>query len=604
MRLQPFAMKLRQNCISVALFTAIASTSPAVFAQPVDQRENLNSVLWMQKALEYRYSAEQAYAVATAKLQSARNAGTASVEQEKLGKFAKLPVAIIMDLDETALDNSAYQGWQLKQGKPFDQDSWLQWASLKQAKAIPGSVAFAKAAARLGFKIFYVTNRECPAGSDPSSPCPIKKATMENMASLGFPSATDPSAFLLKNEKPEWTSDKTTRRSFIAKTHRIVMLLGDDLNDFLPQAEAEMLRKDTTSPAANTYAKKFSERWFVLSNPIYGSWERTLAIPPCTGSASECYQQRIAGKYGLVQAADLPKTGLKVATWNLEWLIDPAEFDRLAPTCSTTRPDGSSRDIPCNIVPKLKRTEADLKGLQSYAKRLNADVIALQEVDGAALAAKIFPGYNFCFTKRIPVQNVGFAIRKDLPFRCEPDYVDLGLPNNLVRWGVDMTLFPDSSNSLRFLGVHLKSGCPGSPLNNGQENCTIIASQVPILERWMDARATEGKPYLVMGDFNRRFSTEGTQAKDANGAQLAMFPELNDGDPPESTLTNVTDGQVFKGCDQADKFTTYIDQIVLSKTTAGRLIANSFERLTYDPIDANLTLSDHCPVAVSLKLSP
>jgi hypothetical protein len=83
-----------------------------------------------------------------------------------------------------------------------------------------------------------------------------------------------------------------------------------------------------------------------------------------------------------------------------------------------------------------------------------------------------------------------------------------------------------------------------------------------------------------------------------------MFPELNDGDPSESTLTSVTDGQTFKGCDQADKFTAYIDQIVLSKTTAGRLIANSFERLTYDATDASLTLSDHCPVAVSLKLLP
>lgn len=599
-------MKFTQSCFLVALCTVIAFTNPPVFAQPVDQRENLNSVLWMQKALEYRYSAEQAYAVATDKLKSARNAGTASVEQEKRGKFAKLPVAIIMDLDETALDNSAYQGWQLKGSRPFDLDSWLEWINLKQAKAIPGSVAFANAAVKLGFKIFYVTNRECPSASSTGNSCQAKKATMENMASLGFPSADNPSAFLFKNEKPEWaSSDKTTRRAFIAQTHRIVMLIGDDLNDFLPQADAEALRKDSSSATAKTYGKKFSGRWFLLSNPIYGSWERTLAIPPCTGSSSECYQQRISGKYNLLQAAELPmQKGLKVATWNLEWLIDPVEFDRLAPTCTTNRADGNSRDIPCNIVPKLKRTEADFKSLQTYAKRLNADVIALQEVDGAALAAKIFPDYNFCFTKRIPVQNVGFAIRKDLPFRCEPDYTELGLPNNLVRWGVDMTLFPDSPNSLRFLGVHLKSGCPASPLNNGQDNCTIIASQVPILERWIDARATEGKPYLIMGDFNRRFSSEGSQAKDANGKQLAMFPELNDGDPPESTLTNVTDGQVFKGCDQADRFTAYVDQIVLSKTTASRLIANSFERLTYDPTDANLTLSDHCPVAVSLKRLP
>ena len=142
----------------------------------------------------------------------------------------------------------------------------------------------------------------------------------------------------------------------------------------------------------------------------------------------------------------------------------------------------------------MRRTAADFARLQEYARRLNADVIALQEVDGPSAAALVFPDYSFCFTRRSHVQNVGFAVRAGIPFRCA-DYAALALDSDGLRWGAELTLFRTAAGKIQLLSVHLKSGCPSQVLTNRREECRRLAQQVPVLEQWIDARAAEGMPF-------------------------------------------------------------------------------------------------------------
>lgn len=295
---------------------------------------------------------------------------------------------------------------------------------------------------------------------------------------------------------------------------------------------------------------------------------------------------------------------LKLATWNLEWLMTPATFDRLARACRHDYAGGEEREIPCDIVEpaqrSLRRAAADFVRLRDYARRLDADVIALQEVDGADAAAMVFPDYAFCFTHRRHVQNVGFAVRPGISFRCA-DYAALALDSDSLRRGAELTLYPGSEREIRLLSVHLKSGCPQQVLTNRREECRRLAEQVPALERWIDARAAQGVPFAVLGDFNRRFARERHSARDRHGNLIAMWPELDDGDPPEADLTNVTAGQPYRPCSLGQRFDDFIDHIVLSRSLAARAIPGSFEQLTYDRTDTE-RLSDHCPIAVTLRL--
>lgn len=308
----------------------------------------------------------------------------------------------------------------------------------------------------------------------------------------------------------------------------------------------------------------------------------------------------------LAPHAAAQQRGLRLATWNLEWLIAPEAFDRLAASCRDERPPGEGRWIPCDIVApgerSTRRTTEDFAKLREYARRLDADVIALQEVDGPQAARLVFPDHRFCFTRRVNVQNVGFAVRPGVPFSCE-DYPDLGLAESRLRWGADLTLFPGSRSQVRVLAVHLKSGCHGDRLTSERRDCQALAEQVPILERWIDARAREGVPFAVAGDFNRRFSSERRYARDRFGRLTAMWPEIDDGSPPEADLIDATRVRRDARCFPQDSHTAAIDHIVLSRSLAARLVPGSMRRVTYSTADARrFRLSDHCPVAVTLEL--
>jgi endonuclease/exonuclease/phosphatase family metal-dependent hydrolase len=288
---------------------------------------------------------------------------------------------------------------------------------------------------------------------------------------------------------------------------------------------------------------------------------------------------------------------LKIATWNLEWFMTPETLRALTPACTPADAprDGARRSVPCNVAHELARSREDIAALKRHARVLDADVVAVQEVDGPEAARLVFPNYEFCFSGRMAVQNNGFAIRRGLPFVCAPDLTDLSM-NDDVRRGVELRLFPGTAQEMRLLSVHLKSGCARDSLESTRPSCGELARQVPVLERWIDAQAADRKPFALLGDFNRDLRRE--------PAGSSVWTEIDDADPPDADLVNTAEGQAFQNCMSSQTFSGYIDYIILGRQMARGLVGGSFGRELFPPKDAQRRkLSDHCPVFIRLRVA-
>ena len=295
---------------------------------------------------------------------------------------------------------------------------------------------------------------------------------------------------------------------------------------------------------------------------------------------------------------------LTLATWNAEWMMMPATFDKLAVHClhHGERAGGDDRTIYCDMIPHNRWSDADLARLRHFAARVDADVVAMQETDGPVIAARLFPGRNFCFTARRHVQNVGFAIRRGIPFTCNADYRQLGLANNDVRWGADLTLYPGTPKQVRLLAVHLKSGCNRDLLTTDRIACHELQEQAPVLEAWIDARAAAGQPFAVIGDFNRRFDIEPPKARDAQGNIIGLWPEIDDGEPAGLALVDPDPGKDTTACRQQDPVRPAIDHILLGGGLARALVPGSYRMWTY-PRGHHGRWPDHCIRSVRLDLN-
>lgn len=278
-----------------ALFALLLhATGPAALAgePPVAAREGLNATLWMQTAHEYAFSARQTYRAASAALPWARWLPSALVDAGVPLLPPDAGPAIIVDLDETVLDNSRYQAALIENGRPHSAATWEEWVVAGQATALPGSLAFLTEATDQGYRVYYVTNRACPDAGRPDvfphPACPQRRHTLALAQRLRLPHADDPGAFLFRNDQTGWESgDKSARRIHLAARHKVVMLIGDDLGDFLPADQLGDLRGDrapqqtvSETPTDPAFAMRFGVQWFLLPNPAYGSWERMLPATP------------------------------------------------------------------------------------------------------------------------------------------------------------------------------------------------------------------------------------------------------------------------------------------------------------------------------------
>jgi acid phosphatase len=273
------------------------STAPT-HAAAQERHEGLNAVLWMQRSLEFRISAQQVYRDATAKLAAAVNKpGTAAAEQEGQANYAALPPAVVLDIDETVLDNSRYQAWRIKSDSEFEMSNWQPWVRSAAATAIPGALEFTLAAQRAGIRVIYISNRECPQVAP--AICEDKNATVLNLKRAGFPLA-DAGDVMFRGERAGW-GGKESRREDVAKRYRIVMMIGDDLRDLLPTGMVADLRKPGGENAHAAHVAKIGERLFLIPNSAYGSWEDAIGIERCKSGDRACANRVLKRKYDALE---------------------------------------------------------------------------------------------------------------------------------------------------------------------------------------------------------------------------------------------------------------------------------------------------------------
>jgi 5'-nucleotidase (lipoprotein e(P4) family) len=179
---------------------------------------------------------------------------------EQKGDFGNLPPAVVLDIDETLLDNSLYQVWMLKNNQTFSTKTWNQFCAAQVSLAIPGAVDFTKYADSKGVKVFYISNRDASTEKD----------TRENMQKLGFPMGGNVDTFMMQNEKPDWGSAKSTRRAVVAKDYRVLLNIGDNFGDFDDRYRTSL---DERAQAFDSDMAYWGKQWLVIANPTYGSFD-------------------------------------------------------------------------------------------------------------------------------------------------------------------------------------------------------------------------------------------------------------------------------------------------------------------------------------------
>jgi endonuclease/exonuclease/phosphatase family metal-dependent hydrolase len=279
----------------------------------------------------------------------------------------------------------------------------------------------------------------------------------------------------------------------------------------------------------------------------------------------------------LLASPALAQQEVKLATWNIAWL--------------TLRPTGD-RDLPRDI---RARTAEDFRLLQGYARRLDADVVAIQEIDGEQAAARVFDPatYAIHLTDEDDVQRPGFAVRRSLRFTRNPDLAELDIragARRSLRRGADITVDLPGGQRLRLLSVHLNAGCREDAFENGPPECESLARQAQVIARWADARRQEGIAFAVLGDFNRRIGPRDD------------FLRIVEGEPP---LARPTAGFSTPCWATARGGWPFIDHILLGGAAREWLVPNSLAVLVYGERDRAFRdrLSDHCPVSVRLRPS-
>jgi len=255
---------LVQRMASFAIVIPVLAIGCATAAAPppeVPASDLLNAVLWMQRSVEYKATALETFALARMRLdQALGDPNWTAAPKEQTGVYQSLPPAIVLDADESILDNSAYQAWMTLNARTFDPKTWNAYVNTVSSLAIPGAVEFAQYAAAKGVKVFYVTNRTA-AEAEP---------TRKNLEKLGFPMDGGVETLLPTGKQADWGSAKGTRRAFIAKTYRILINVGDNLGDFVDDyrgTEAERLT------VMEQNKDRWGREWIMIANPSYGSFE-------------------------------------------------------------------------------------------------------------------------------------------------------------------------------------------------------------------------------------------------------------------------------------------------------------------------------------------
>ncbi len=237
----------------------------------------------------------------------------------------------------------------------------------------------------------------------------------------------------------------------------------------------------------------------------------------------------------------------------------------------------------------VARKPLDYERIRCYSRLLDADIIAVQEIDGMEALSRVFDTdvYTLHMSQRTAHQNTGFAFKKGLNVTPQPDFEALDVGS--VRRGARIDL-SHNGKTIKLMSVHLKSFCFSNSSSSSSSDCIKLLAQVPVLEGWIDDAAGGSDAFIILGDFNRRLVEGGD----------AVWAELDDGDPPNADLVAVTENMETSCRD--NEYSEFIDHIVLDKRAAEWLDSSSFLHMTYRPEDEGVwdLISDHCPIVVEL----
>lgn len=252
---------------SLARVTDSLAAAVATWKERASLRHpTLDATLWAQTAVEYDGVTRGAYRLAEAMMTRALadSTWTAALMQaeQSPAQYRQKPPAVVLDVDETVLDNSAYQARLIETDETYDAESWHEWCRERRARAVPGARAFTRRADSMGVQVIYLTNRDSV----------VEAATRDNLERLGFPVDDAPDAVLTQGEKPGW-EPKAPRRAWVADRYRVLLLVGDNLGDFAEPADTTLEARQST---ADRYERFWGTRWIALPNPQYGSWEGAL----------------------------------------------------------------------------------------------------------------------------------------------------------------------------------------------------------------------------------------------------------------------------------------------------------------------------------------
>ncbi len=218
--------------VAPALALAMACQQPPVETEQNYSDDLVNATLWYQLGDEAKAQYQQAYNRARSLLQKHLGEANDSV-----------PLAVILDVDETVLDNCPYEARLIQSGESYNPESWAQWVKEANAKPLPGALAFTQMADSMGVEVFYITNRASE----------LWEPTQKNLAEAGFPQVNE-EHLILKTT----TSNKTERRETVKENHRVLLLIGDQLTDFAEEADWQ---SDTVQ-----------NHFIMLPNPMYGGF--------------------------------------------------------------------------------------------------------------------------------------------------------------------------------------------------------------------------------------------------------------------------------------------------------------------------------------------
>ena len=254
---------LTSSGLTSVVLTIVFTLTIAGCGKPLvktDSHEMLNSILWTQTSAEYIANTKQAYQMAAVNLDQALADPQWTAALEQTGDYTGLPPAIIVDLDQTVLDNTAYNAEMIGEGLGHSQESHANWCRSTTAPAIPGVREFLNYAVERGVTVIYNSARHEE----------MRDCTTRNLQALGLPL---PNQELLLLADGTSGSAKVKHRASMCWQYRILLLVGDNLDDFV---EGSMTDPAARRSLASQHAGRWGREWIILPNPMFGNWESSL----------------------------------------------------------------------------------------------------------------------------------------------------------------------------------------------------------------------------------------------------------------------------------------------------------------------------------------